>query len=190
MMSNKAKIKHSAVGIIISLLIGFVGGVVFSAYKTPDILSQIPGNQETARTDEEVARHIKHLEDKAAENDQDATAWTELAHAYFEANAFEKAIQAYQRVLALTPDNADIYTDLGVMYRRNKQPQEAIKAFEKAIELAPTNLHALFNVGIVLFHDLNDKEGAIKAWEKVATIEPDYQLSTGQTIKQLLANVK
>ncbi len=188
-MNKKRKSQVSYLAITLSLLIGFIGGVVFSAYRIPDIVSQIPANQQqAASTDEQIARHIKHLKESALANENDSEAWTKLAHAYFEANAFEEAIEAYLKVLEINPDNSPIYTDLGVMYRRSKEPEKAIDAFEKALKIDPTNLHAQFNIGIVLWHDLGNKNGAIESWEKVAELNPDYQISTGQTIVQLLQN--
>ncbi len=68
--------------------------------------------------------------------------------------------------------------------------KKAIESFSKAIELDATNIQAQFNIGIVLFHDLNDKNGAIEAWGKVASMQPDYQVSTGQNILQLIENLK
>ena len=190
-MKTKQKTKMNYLAIILSLIIGFVSGIVFSAYKIPDIASQIPANQEQeGSTDEEIARHIKHLKETALANENDPEAWTKLAHAYFEANALNEAIEAYLKVLEITPDNSAIYTDLGVMYRRSNQPEKALEAFEKAIEIDPNNIHSQFNVGIVLFHDLEDKKGAVEAWKKVAEKKPDYQISTGQTIEQLLQNVE
>jgi cytochrome c-type biogenesis protein CcmH/NrfG len=190
-MKTKQKTKMNYLAIILSLIIGFVGGIVFSAYKIPDIASQIPVNQQQeGSTDEEIARHIKHLKETALAKENDPEAWTKLAHAYFEANALSEAIEAYLKVLEFTPDDSAIYTDLGVMYRRSNQPEKALEAFEKAIEIDPNNIHSQFNIGIVLFHDLEDKQGAVEAWKKVAEKKPDYQISTGQTIVQLLQNVE
>ncbi len=189
-MKKDTKSNNYYLTIIISLIIGFVSGVGFSVYRTPDIISGLPTvKQDSGPSDEEIAKHINHLKEAAEAKKDDPEAWTELAHAYFESNAFQEAIAAYTRVLEITPDNSAIYTDLGVMFRRNKQPEMAVEAFRKAIALDPSNLHAQFNVGIVLFHDLDDKEGAVKAWEKVAENDPDYRLSTGQTIEQLLQSV-
>lgn len=78
---------------------------------------------------------------------------------------FEKAISAYTKSLELHPENPDVWTDLGVMYRRSDQPVEAIKAFDKAIGIDPKHEASHLNKGIVLMHDLYDREGAIQVWE-------------------------
>ncbi|TKB11337.1 tetratricopeptide repeat protein [Desulforhopalus sp. IMCC35007] len=189
-VKNTNKLMTKLVPIVVSLIIGFIGGVVVSAYRTPSLVAQIPANQQAGVSKEEAARHIRHLEESVQKDSKDVDSWTKLAHAYFEMGAFDKAINAYTKILEIKPDDSDAYTDLGVMYRRNKQPEKAINSFKKAIELDQNNVHAQFNVGIVLFHDLGNKEEAIKAWEKVAALQPNYTLSTGQTIQQLVDSVK
>lgn len=183
-------ISNNIVAITLSLLVGFAGGVVFSVYKIPSLSAQFPSNPQSTNIDAEKKQHIQHLEESVAENDENIEAWTQLGHAYFDSDNFKKAIFAYNKVLKLDPNNSAIYSDLGVMYRRNSEPEKAIESFDKAIELDATNMQAQFNVGIVLFHDLNDKNAAIEAWEKVASIQPDYQVSTGQNILQLIENLK
>jgi len=188
---NKQKfITQNMVAIVLSIMIGFVGGVGFAVYKIPSVLSQLPATKQSGISEEEAARHIKHLEEEVANDQGDSEAWTKLAHAYFKADLHGKAIKAYNQVIKLLPGNPSDFIDLGVMYRRNDQPKEAIDSFKKGIELDSTNVHAQFNIGIVLFHDLNDKEGAIEAWKKVASLQPDYSVSTGQTIQQLIDSLK
>jgi tetratricopeptide (TPR) repeat protein len=97
---------------------------------------------------------------------------------------------AYKKSLELNPQNADVWTDMGVMYRRNGQPAEAIKAFDKAIEINPRHEISRFNKGIVLLHDLNDQENAIRAWEELLKINPIAMAPTGQSVDQLVVQLK
>jgi cytochrome c-type biogenesis protein CcmH/NrfG len=176
--------------IAISMLIGFLGGVVFTVYKSPSILSQVPNSQQQASNKEETLRHLKHLEKNIAENPADIDSWTQLTHTYYDLEDYPKAIQAYLKLIDLSDEKSIIYTDLGVVYRRDAQHKKAIESFEKALEHNKANVQAQFNIGVVLYHDLDDEQGAIQAWEKVALLQPDFQLSTGQTIKQLLEKLK
>ncbi len=63
-------------------------------------------------------------------------------------------------------------TDLGIAYRRTGKAQEAIEAFRKAAQVDASHLNSRYNLGVVLFHDLNDREGAIRAWEDFLQIAP------------------
>ncbi|MBW1698226.1 MAG: tetratricopeptide repeat protein [Deltaproteobacteria bacterium] len=179
----------------IALGVGFVGGVVFSAFKTiPRVPA--PGPEQPAQPvkeqsiSEEQARQILALEREVASNPDNVDAWTKLGHLYFDANNFESAIRAYEKSLELKPDNADVQTDLGVMYRRNGQPEQAIKAFNKAIEIDPEHEISRFNKGVVLLHDLNDHRGAIEAWAELLKINPAATTPSGQPLGDLLKKLK
>jgi cytochrome c-type biogenesis protein CcmH/NrfG len=189
-MKNVQGQSRSFIAIAVALIIGVAVGVVITAYKTPSIVSQTPPAQKNVPTAQQPEKHIQHLEAEVAKNDQDVKAWRELGNAYFDADLAEKAINAYLKALVLTPDNPDVLTDLGTMYRRNKQLDKAVETFEKAAQVDPTHVQSRFNKGVTLYHDMNDKDGAVKAWQEVAKLRPDYTLSTGQTIQQLLERVK
>ena len=47
--------------VTVSLLIGFLGGVVFTVYKSPSITSQLTGRGEQASNQIDWAEHISHL---------------------------------------------------------------------------------------------------------------------------------
>lgn len=189
-MKNTQGQSRLFLAILVSLIVGFTSGVAVTVYKAPSIFSKMPQAQQQGPSPDEIVKHIKHMEAETAKNPQDFKVWVGLGNAYFDAEIPDKAINAYLKALALSPDNPDVLTDLGVMYRRNKQLDKAIEAFDKAAKIDTTHIQSRFNKGVVLFHDMNDKEGAIKAWEEVAKLQPAYSLSTGQTIQQLLESIK
>jgi cytochrome c-type biogenesis protein CcmH/NrfG len=137
-----------------------------------------------------MAARIFELEKQTAQNPQSAEAWIQLGNLYFDTDNNEKAIGAYQNSLALKPDNANVLTDMGVMYRRSGKPAEAIKAFSKAIAVDPRHEVSRFNKGIVLMHDLKDREGALKAWEGLLEINPLAMAPNGQSVDQLIQHYR
>ncbi len=139
---------------------------------------------------EEKKQEIAALEMETSANPKNVVTWIQLGNAYFDANQSEKAIQAYQKSLELDPKNANVITDMGVMYRRSGQPEKAVAAFEQAMAADPKHEISLFNKGIVLLHDLNDTEGAIKAWEVLIQLNPVYTTPTGQPIKEMVKSFK
>jgi tetratricopeptide (TPR) repeat protein len=76
------------------------------------------------------------------------------------------------------------------MYRRAGKPEEAIKAFDRAIAIDPKHEVSRFNKGIVLLHDLNDRGGAIEAWEKLLEINPAATAPNGQPLRELVNRFK
>ena len=103
------------------------------------------------------------MEDEVSRNPADAEAWIRLGNAYFDSDQYEKSIRAYEKALALKPDNPDVLTDMGVMYRLSGQPHKALEAFNKAMAVNPKHEISRLNKGIVLMYDLKDEKGAIQA---------------------------
>ena len=183
---------------LICLGIGFLGGIAFSIYKTGPTMpalpagpagtpQQMPPAPQPQGPTPEQSGIIQDLELKTSMNPEDVSSWTQLAHTYFDSNQYGKAINAYNKSLALAPDDPNVWTDLGVMYRRNKQPEKAIESFDKAISADPRHETSRFNKGIVLMHDLNDLDGAIEAWEGLVEINPAAMAPGGrQSIKEML----
>ncbi|MGV1098970.1 tetratricopeptide repeat protein [Thiovibrio sp. JS02] len=181
------------------LVIGFLGGIVFSVYKSPGgagggaqpVSQQQPPQQNAgARLTAEQAQRMLQLEMEVQKNPGNVEAWTSLGHLYFDSDAFEKAINAYNKSLELNPNNADVLTDLGVMYRRAGNPQQAIATFDRAITFNSRHETARFNKGIVLLYDLKDKDGAVKAWQELVDINPMATAPNGQLVKDILPELK
>lgn len=180
---------------LVSVAVGFLGGIVLSAYKSSSAISLPapgPGQQPTAGQQlvDDRAGIIEDLKRETAQNPSNVNAWIELGNHYFDTDQFEKSIQAYEQALALEPNNANVLTDMGVMYRRSDQPQKAIAAFDKAIAVDPGHEISRFNKGIVLMHDLNDREGAVKAWADLVRINPLAKTPSGIPIKEMVDKLK
>jgi cytochrome c-type biogenesis protein CcmH/NrfG len=180
---------------LISVVVGFLGGVVLSAYKSNSAISLPapgPGRQPAAgqKLSDERAGVIEELKRETAQNPSNIKAWIELGNHYFDSDQFEKAIQVYEKALALDPNKANVLTDMGVMYRRSGQPQKAIAAFDKAIAVDPRHETSRFNKGIVLMHDLNDRKGAMEAWADLVRINPLAKSPNGILIKDMVDKLK
>jgi cytochrome c-type biogenesis protein CcmH/NrfG len=173
---------------VLCLAVGFLGGVVFSIYKSgrAPVQSQAPIQTEVGDRSQE----LEALTKETAQNPTNATAWIELGNLYFDSEQFDKSIWAYKKALDINPNNANVWTDMGVMYRRSEQPQEAINAFDEAIRVDPKHEIARFNKGIVLLHDLNQPEAGIKAWEELMEINPLAMAPNGKSVDELVAIYK
>jgi cytochrome c-type biogenesis protein CcmH/NrfG len=194
--NNYVKKETTLIMVFVSLGVGFLGGIVFSVFQTgpeaPSPVSVQPQQQVSQNENllkEQTAR-IEALTKKTSQNPKDSGAWGQLGDLYFDTNRYKKAIWAYKKSLELNGNNAAVWTDLGVMYRRNSQPKEAIKAFDKAIETDPLHEISRFNKGIVFMHDLNDPEGAIKAWIELTQVNPLAKAPNGQLVTDLVERFK
>jgi cytochrome c-type biogenesis protein CcmH/NrfG len=138
----------------------------------------------------ELQDRIAALQKETAQDPANAAAWIELGNAYFDTDQYEKSIQAYRRALDLKPDNADVWTDMGVMQRKAGRSQEAVQAFDQAIAVNPKHEVSRLNKGIVLFHDLQDPAGALRAWEGLLEINPTAMAPGGVSVDQMVQSLK
>jgi len=182
--------KSTLIGVaVLCLAVGFLGGVVFSIYKSTGA-APVAAPKATQPDVGDRAQELDRLTKETAQNPGNGAAWAQLGNLYFDTNIPDKAIWAYQKSLEIDPANPNIWTDLGVMYRRNNQPQEAIKAFDEAIRLDPKHEPSRFNKGIVQLHDLNDPVAGIKTWEDLLAINPLAMAPNGKSVDELVAIYK
>jgi len=189
------KKETSLIVAIIALIIGFFGGVILTIYKSGSVLPvQTAARPQPVGTDQTAppgnAKNIIELEKRTLKKPDDVDAWIQLGNLHFDSNNYDEAIIAYNKSLELNPDNADVLTDLGVMYRRSGRPNEAVKSFNRAIKVNSRHEISRLNKGVVLMHDLNDVEGAIKAWEELLLLNPMAKTSSGQSVSDLIQKVK
>ncbi len=190
------------ISILISLTIGFVAGSAYTSFKLADGVpgnrvhtqpAQAPGSGSPGMTQDnpspEMAARLAELEASVQQHPEDARTWATLGHVYFDLNQPDKAIQAYEKSLALAPEDPAVLTDLGVMYRRSGEPDKAIRAFDRAVSASPGFETALFNKGVVLMADLNDLEGAMAAWKELVKVNPDATTPGGEKVADIVARM-
>ena len=173
---------------LLALAVGFFGGVFFGIYKSGPTVAGAPAGMPTAPR--ELPAQAAALEKETRQNPSNVAAWIELGNLYFDADQYEKSIQAYRKALELKPDNADVWTDLGVMYRKAGRSDEAVKAFDQATSVNPKHEVSRLNKGIVLLHDLQDPAGAIRAWEGLLEINPVATFPGGMSVDQMIQQLK
>jgi cytochrome c-type biogenesis protein CcmH/NrfG len=169
-----------------TFVLGFFAGVGFAVYKS----NSTPSVTTNSNTAIDYQQRAKALEAEVNNNPDNTEAWIQLGHVYFDTNKYTLAIAAYEKSLELNPSNADVLTDLGIMYRRSGQPRMAIEKFDKAIAVDSKHETARFNKGIVLMHDLGDRDGAIRAWEDLLEINPLAMAGNNQSVDQIVKHYK
>ena len=176
------------ISIAVAILVGFLVGVIYSD-RSPNSGGQIaqqPNLPPLPQQQNQYAQAIESLQFAVQQNPNNAEAWAQLGHAYFDSNQPVKAIESYNKSLSIIPSNPPVLTDLGVMYRRNGQPDKAIESFDKALQITPGFEQALFNKGIVMYNDLGDLEGALQAWRELLIVNPGATAPTGVSIETMV----
>ena len=131
---------------------------------------------------------LKH-EEEVRKDPQNLEAWAHLGNLYFDVDQPEKAVQAYEKSLALKPEQPDILVDCGVMYRELKQYDKALEYFRKALLLNPKHEFALFNSGIVLYHDMNRYEDGLNAWRELVRANPEAKAPDGRPVSAVIEDL-
>lgn len=193
--ANSVKKETMLLVAAICLLVGFLGGVVFSVFRlapgggTATATRQEGGAQQPRMTPEQ-ARKALTLEKEVAAHPKNTRAWIGLGQLYFDTGEAQKAIQAYIKALKLDPSDAPALSDLGVMYRRTGQFDKALETFDRAIKLDPTLAQPRFNKGIVLMFDLHREKEALQAWENLLKIHPDATAPNGQPLRKVIESYR
>lgn len=184
--------------IVIAFLVGFITGA------TVAILKGTKGTEKVAMVQKpqtplppapppgpdpaELNLKIQALKDIVKKDPKNLPALVELGNLYFDSGQPKEAMQAYSQYLAIKPDNADVRTDMGIMHRALGDFDRAIEEFKKAAQSDPKHVNSRYNIGIVLLHDKNDIQGAIKAWEEYLKV--DSKSEKAQRVRSQIEKMK
>ena len=169
----------------VALILGFLGGVVYSVYRAP-----VDDSHQHAKQDQEATEVVASLEKATRDNPGDAQAWIQLGHAYFDTAMAKQAIAAYTKALELKPDDHNVMTDLGVMYHEDKQHQKAIELFDRVLMGDPKHEQSRFNKGVMLLTGLNDRKGAIAEWKTLVQQNPMAAAPSGKMVGDLIEQLE
>jgi tetratricopeptide (TPR) repeat protein len=139
----------------------------------------------TRQDAEDVRARIAEALRKTQMEPDSQAAWRDLGNAYYDGDMPRQAVEAYDRALALNPDDADVLNDQGAMYRQQGDFSRALANFEMALKIAPNNLESLYNVGYVNAFDLNRMDKALKAWRRY--MELDRTSETARQVQGFIA---
>jgi cytochrome c-type biogenesis protein CcmH len=123
----------------------------------------------------QVERGIDRARDTVQKDPKDAAGWAMLAHSYEMIGRFDQATEAYVKLLALRPQDAQAHADyadaLGVANKGSLQGEPA-RLIAQALALEPGNLKALVLGGKEAF-ERKRYEQAIALWERALTATTD-----------------
>ena len=162
-------------GTILLIVIAFVAGllvaVIFSNVKKGQPEQQQVTRQQPAPA-VDYLQQIKTLEEIVAKEPNNRQAWVQLGHSYFDTQNPMKAIEAYDKALAIDGNDPDVLTDQAIMFRQVGWYEKAIEAFQQANKLNPKHVNSLYNMGIVYMQDLGDNDKAKEAFRRFLELVP------------------
>ena len=130
--------------------------------------------------------NIAPLEQAVAANPGDAGALLRLANGLQDNGAYRRAIDAYERYLAVVPDDPDARVDMGVCYFELGRVdssggvvllETAKKEMARALKEHPGHQPAAFNLGIVTL-TMGDLEASNAWFKRAMELNPSSDLGT------------
>jgi cytochrome c-type biogenesis protein CcmH len=127
-------------------------------------------------------------------NDQpdDIEGWLMLGRTYAMMQRFNEAKGAYEKVLALSPDNPEVitdYADIVAMTHDGSLVGEPYELIKKALRLDARNPKALALAGTAEFEQKKYKEAAA-SWEKLLALIPPSEAELVQSVKASIDEAK
>ena len=122
----------------------------------------------------------QRLADRLTTQPEDVEGWAMLGRSYSVLERFPQALEAYKKVIALRPNEAQGYADMADamgMVAGRKLDGEPEQMISRALALDPDNAKALGLAGTVAF-DRGDAAGAARHWEHaLAKVEPGSDMA-------------
>lgn len=125
-----------------------------------------------AEQDAQVQAMVAKLEERLKTQPDDVEGWQMMARSYNVMGRYADAVKAYQRLVALKPQDAQALADLAdatAMANGRTLDGEPEKLIMQAVKLDPRNVKALALAGTIAFNR-NDFKGAVAYWEQAVSI--------------------
>lgn len=142
-----------------------------SATSKPPMGEAAAGGPVTA---EQIEAMVARLAEKLKAKPDDAQGWRMLARSYETLRRFDQAVDAYQHLLKLTPNDSAAMVDYAVtlaMSSGQSLSGEPERIINRALEIDPGNLQALALAGSAAF-ERHDYAKAITPWRKILALAP------------------
>lgn len=171
----------------LGVLLGFFLGYIFAErqHKPVDPHAGIPGapplagepamppqgGRTTATGNPQLMEQLRAVEQLLAKNPNNYLHLVQAGNLLYDMNNFLRAIEYYERALAVGGESPELLTDLGVCYRETGNQQKALELFHKAADLKPDHWQSRYNAAVVRLFDFNDARGAQEELEKLKSLK-------------------
>ena len=173
--------------LLVALMVGGAAGYFLGGSAGPaEIKQPVSAQNNQEAMNKQLFDAIIKQEQVVQQKPGDSGAWVQLGNLYFDTRTPDKAIAAYDKALAIDPNQPDVLVDCGVMYRAVAKYDKALEYFDKALKIQPKHLTAMFNSGVVLHNDLKNDAEALRVWGAVVAIDPQFKTPDGRLLTDLL----
>ena len=169
--------------VVLSVFIvgGSVGGyVVWGAHDAQPPVSPVAavenasGDANAPLSDKQVLALVENLAKKMEANPTDPNGWILLGRSQNALGQWGAAASAFERALALTPNDAQLladYADVQAMVQEGSFVGKPIELARRALKIDPKNMKALALVGTAEMRAGN-KDASLKHWQSLLAVLP------------------
>ncbi|MDD3374567.1 MAG: tetratricopeptide repeat protein [Candidatus Omnitrophica bacterium] len=109
----------------------------------------------------------------AEENPESPEAIAFLGQLYYSEGKTKKAIEQFEKIILIEPNNAEILSILGSLYLEVQQRKKAIDFFKRAIAIDPIHDGSLNSLGYLYAEDGINIDEAIDLIQRALTVDPE-----------------
>jgi cytochrome c-type biogenesis protein CcmH len=178
-----------AIPIIGFLLYWLMGNPLAVVHPSAQVQERAGGSGYDHQTSAGLDTLTERLKQRMAQNPNDGAGWALLARSYVELGRHAEAATAFEKAMALIPDDAQLlvdYADALAMAHGRKlegKPEELIK---RALSLDQGNVKGLMLAGTIAY-DRKNFSTALKQWEQAQKGLPPETES--ELVQELAANI-
>jgi cytochrome c-type biogenesis protein CcmH len=124
---------------------------------------------------DELANMTERLAERLKSEPDNVNGWATLARTYYSMQRFAEASAAFDKLVALVPDDASLladYADALAMSQGRKLAGKPMELVNRALKIDPLQWKALAMAGTDAF-DRQDYKGAVALWERLAASLPE-----------------
>ena len=147
--------------------------------------------EEPPMSDKQILAMVDSLSQKMQQNPNDPRGWVLLARSQNALGRFTEATAAFERAVALAPNDAQLvadYADATVMTQEGRFDGKPYTLIKQALALDANNMKALALAGTAELR-MGNRAASLKHWEKLKTLvakdSPDYR-----EVESIIAEVK
>lgn len=150
------------------------------------------GGRTAATGNPQLMEQLRAVEQLLAKDPNNYQHLVQAGNLLYDMNNFLRAIEYYERALAVGGESPDLLTDLGVCYRETGNQKKALELFDRAADLNPDHWQSRYNAVVVRLFDLNDAPGAQKELARLKRLKnpaiPDVSGLEQEISRRLQAN--
>jgi cytochrome c-type biogenesis protein CcmH len=184
-----------AVAALVAAVVPVAAGLIYVALGDPgalDLQTRMALDEHSKQpTAQEIETMLTRLKQRLEKQPQNADGWAMLARSYYILQRYPEAALAYERLLALVPEEPSVlvdYADALAMIDGRKISGRPLELVQQALKIDPKQAKALAMAGTEAF-DRKDFRAAVDYWERLRALVP-ADSEVGQNIAGSIAEAR